>query len=169
MLAAKTGAKAKTVMKEFRKTTVRPTAADSIHEIGNGSITLMNCSSGLSKQKHRSVHACCSRAGHTILFHLSVYSLLSDLVGSCFSRCCSRRHCFQMISNRSKQSSKLMLIFFANEMSDSGSCRQLQAAAGSCRHPAAGSCSRQLQQAGHMLQTFIFIDLLCCRAVALLR
>ena len=50
MLAAKTGAKAKTVMKEFRKTAVRPTTADSIHEIGNGSITLVNCSSGLSKQ-----------------------------------------------------------------------------------------------------------------------
>ena len=31
---------------------------------------LMNCSSGLSKQKHRSVYSCNSKADHTILFHL---------------------------------------------------------------------------------------------------
>ena len=36
---------------------------------------LMNYSSGLSKQKHRSVYSCSSRADHTILFHLSMYSL----------------------------------------------------------------------------------------------
>ena len=45
MLAAKTGAKAKTVSDGFRKGCSAPTAADSIHDIGNGLMELMNCSS----------------------------------------------------------------------------------------------------------------------------
>ena len=75
MLAAKTGAKAKTVSDGFRKGCSAPTAADSIHEIGNGLMRADEFSSGLSKQKHRSVYSCSSRADHTILFHLSMYSL----------------------------------------------------------------------------------------------
>ena len=88
MLAAKTGAKAKTVSDGFRKGCSAPTAADSIHEIGNGLMELMNYSSGLSKQKHRSVYSCSSRADHTILFHLEYIlsaAMISDLVRCWFS------------------------------------------------------------------------------------
>ena len=70
MLAAKTGAKAKTVSDGFRKGCSAPTAADSIQDIGNGLMELMNYSSWPVKQKHRSVYSCSSRADHTILFHL---------------------------------------------------------------------------------------------------
>ena len=81
MLAAKTGAKAKDRVNGFRKGCSAPTAADSIHEIGNGLMELMNCSSGLSKQKHRSVYACSSRVGYTILFHLEyVLSTRGDFI-----------------------------------------------------------------------------------------
>jgi hypothetical protein len=68
MLAAKTGAKAKTVSDGFRKGCSAPTGADSIHDIGNGLMELMNYSSW--PVKHRSVYSCSSRADHTILFHL---------------------------------------------------------------------------------------------------
>ena len=49
---------------------------------------LMNYSSGLSKQKHRSVYSCSSRADHTILFHLEYIlsaAMISDLVRCWFS------------------------------------------------------------------------------------
>ena len=48
----------------------------------------MNYSSGLSKQKHRSVYSCSSRADHTILFHLEYIlsaAMISDLVRCWFS------------------------------------------------------------------------------------
>ena len=51
MLAAKTGAKAKTVSDGFRKGCSAPTAADSIQEIGNGLMELMNYSSWPVKTK----------------------------------------------------------------------------------------------------------------------
>ena len=51
MLAAKTGAKAKTVFDGFRKGCSAPTAADSIQEIGNGLMELMNYSSWPVKTK----------------------------------------------------------------------------------------------------------------------
>ena len=74
VLAAKQARQAKTVSRKNseRAAVLAARLADSIHEIGNGWIELM---SHLSKQKHRSVYSCSSRAGHTILFHLSMDSL----------------------------------------------------------------------------------------------
>ena len=74
VLAAKQARQAKTVSRKNseRAAVLAVRLADSIHEIGNARIELM---SHLSKQKHRSVYSCSSRAGHTILFHLSMDSL----------------------------------------------------------------------------------------------
>ena len=74
VLAAKQARQAQTVSRKNseRAAVLAVGLADSIREIADDWIELM---SYLSKQKHRSVYSCNSRAGHTILFHLSMDSL----------------------------------------------------------------------------------------------